>query len=565
MIDRKDEAEFRMSLYKEISLTCLKNVDSKKERYNEKAIYLFFKAFNKEKREPDFSKVREYLHSSKFKQDSLLSREKLLDRLTSVFNDKYIHISSFKEKEKYKKIEKEIKKSILSSNMSWIKCFEMYTNLYNKEKQMLDFLKEEEKKKILEQANSNTANVQRNALKEVNLAPRTRINPDIHSTGTLYASSTKLSDQDILETISTIFNRAQNNSGYIYLSNEEIVILKKHLGTLWNQDFKKTLEEGTRMKYIFNSFKKSPPKISDLLELATILSEEVPKELLRYSSAYYGEASMHQTQILNEIDILHAIENYQKAYESYKKHYDSLSTKEKEIEIRKIKNLVSPRFLQSIGEENIKIESISPKKLISLINKKVSSKMVKNYQIYTSDKPLITAERITKATKYMSLEEVSYIYKEINSKEKIVHGITEEQIKESQRKIAEDNKNLQYNFVIAISARIHHKALAVEEERKLLENICQSYLHENLKETPVKKSLQFFAENGVLTTNPSKLTEYNIYGMSKLKQTLLKVSGNYDMLKALKDRKIQTREDQIAIFEELNNILGGNNEKGRRL
>ena len=565
MIDRKDEAEFKMNLYKELSLFCLKNVDSKKERYNEKAIYLFFKSFNKGKKELDFSKVREYLHSSKFKQDSLMSREKLLDRLTSVFDDKYIHISNFKEKEKYKKIEKEIKKSILSSNMSWIKCFEMYTNLYNEEKQMLDFLKEEEKKKFMEQANSKTANVQRNALKEVNLAPRTRINPDIHSTGTLYASSTKLSDQDILETISTIFNRAQNNSGYIYLSNEEIVILKKHLGTLWNQDFKKTLEEGTRMKYIFNSFKKSPPKISDLLELATILSEEVPKELLRYSSAYYGEASMHQTQILNEIDILHAIENYQKAYESYKKHYDSLSTKEKEIEIRKIKNLVSPRFLQSLGEENIKIESISPKKLISLINKKVSSKMVKNYQIYTSDKPLITAECITKATKYMSLEEVSYIYKEINSKEKIVHGITEEQIKESQRKIAEDNKNLQYNFVIAISARIHHKALAVEEERKLLENICQSYLHENLKETPVKKSLQFFAENGVLTTNPSKLTKYNIYGMSKLKQTLLKVSGNYDMLKALKDRKIQTREDQIAIFEELNNILGGNNEKGRRL
>lgn len=324
------------------------------------------------------------------------------------------------------------------------------------------------------------------------------------------------------------------------------------------------------MSSLFNSFfqyasskknpfhkEENPPSITQLLELADIISKEVPKELLRDHSSH-GEAAVIESQILGRIDIHHALEKYQEAYDIYKKHYESLSLNDKEFEMYLYKNSI--KFHDELRLKHDQFEIVSPEKLTSIVNDRISDKMISNYSKY-QNASIQAISSITKATKYMSPEKVAEVY----------NSIRQECSKYTSDSIS--TRDLQYNFAEGIAARVSHEAVSPKEERKLLNDVCSEYfgeeLNEGITEEFLEDTLQVFAQDGVLSTNPARVTkEGEIFGVHKLQRTFAKVLGSYQRLASLREMEIGTRDDQRMVSLELSRMFSnskGGNESGKRL
>ena len=554
-MDDKKNLEYQKNLYLRLSWICLGHVEPKRKGNAKKAAKMLSKIVE-DGVGADISSLQDFLHSDRFNPGYGATAKQALQELSS---SQYFRSHNV---EYDFDLEGSLRQNLKDS---WLHGFDTYIYLYQQSCRKLENIQMSQEMGQSETSfsdDSYRSHVRSYSMQE-----------DNHRS---HAGSLDLEKDDIPElngSISDIldemFKRWQQHSSDVKLSSSDYQFFEKYF-TGFSFDYENIIKNGVRMDSLFNSFfqyasskknpfhkEENPPSITQLLELADIISKEVPKELLRDHSSH-GEAAAIESQILGRIDIHHALEKYQEAYDIYKKHYESLSINDKEFEMHLYKNSIN--FHDDLRLKHDQFEIVSPEKLTSIVNDRVADKMISNYSKYQTAS-IQAISSITKATKYMSPEKVAEVY---NS------------IRQECSKYASDSistRDLQYNFAEAIAARVSHKAVSPKEERELLNNVSSEYfgeeLHEEITEEFLGDTLQVFAQDGVLSTNPARVTgESEIFGIHKLQRTFAKVNGSYHRLESLRDMEIKTRNDQKAVSMELEYMLSnsqGGNESGKRL
>lgn len=558
-MDDKKNLEYQKNLYLRLSWICLGHVEPKRKGNAKKAAKMLSKIVE-DGVDADISSLHDFLHSDRFDPGYGATAKQALQELSS---SQYFRSHNV---EYDFDLEGSLRHALKDS---WLHGFDTYIYLYQQSCRKLENIGMSQEVGESEVSHS-----------EDTYHSHTRSYSRQEDNHRSHAGSLDLEKDDIQElngSISDIldemFKRWQQHSSDVKLSSSDYHFFEKYFGG-FSFDYENIIKNGVRMNSLFNSFfqyasskknpfhkEENPPSITQLLELADIISKEVPKELLREHSSH-GEAAVIESQILGRIDIHHALEKYQEAYEIYKKHYESLSLGDKEFEMHLYKNSI--RYHDDLHLKDDQFEIISPEKLTSIVNDRVADKMISNYSKYqTASVQAISS--ITKATKYMSPEKVAGVYDSIR-RERSKYAFDSISSKD-------ETRDLQYNFAEAIAARVSHKAVSPKEERKLLNNVCSEYfgeeLNEEITEEFLEDTLQVFAQDGVLSTNPARVTgESEIFGIHKLQRTFAKVNGSYHRLESLRDMEIKTRNDQKAVSMELEHMLSnsqGGNESGKRL
>ncbi len=554
-MDDKKSLEYQKNLYLQLSWICLGHVAPKRKANSKKAVKMLSKIVE-DGVDADISSLHDFLHSYRFDPGYGATAKQALQELSS---NRYFRSHNV---EYDFDLEGSLGQALKDS---WLHGFDTYIYLYQQSCRKLENIGMSQE--VVESEVSPTEDSYRSH------AGSYSIQEENHRS---HAGSFDLEKDDIPELkgsvsdiLDEMFKRWQQHSSDIKFSSSDYQFFENYFAG-FSFDYENIIKKGVRMSSLFNSFfqyasskknpfhkEENPPSITQLLELADIISKEVPKELLRDHSSH-GETAVIESQILGRIDIHHALEKYQEAYDIYKKHYESLSLNDKEFEMYLYKNSI--KFHDELRLKHDQFEIVSPEKLTSIVNDRISDKMISNYSKY-QNASIQAISSITKATKYMSPEKVAEVY----------NSIRQECSKYTSDSIS--TRDLQYNFAEGIAARVSHEAVSPKEERKLLNDVCSEYfgeeLNEGITEEFLEDTLQVFAQDGVLSTNPARVTkESEIFGVHKLQRTFAKVNGSYHRLESLRDMEIKTRNDQKAVSVELEHMLSnsqGGNESGKRL
>ena len=563
-MDGNEFLEYQKNLYLQLSWICLGHVEAKRKGNAKKAEKMLSKILAAGA-DADTSTFEAFLHSDKFDPGYGASVKQALKELSSN------HYFRSHNVEYDFDLESSLSQTLKNS---WLDGVDKYVYLYQQSCRKLERVKQEEKENLnseeasFTEGDSYSSHSENYSKKEdkfqshtnfLNFDEKEEVTQELHGS--------------ILDILDEMFERWQRDPLKVKLTSGDFQFFEKHFGGL-SFDYENTIKNGIRMKSLFDFFNyyatsqknvfgkcQDSPSIAQLLELADIISKEVPKELLRDHDRH-GEAAIIDNQILGKIDIHHALEKYQDACDIYKKYYESLSDGDKEFEKRMFQQSVY--LYENLHLDHNQFEIVSFEKLTSIVNEKVANEMVSNStKFQTASIQAISS--ITKATKYMSPEMVADVYRAIQQ-ERSKHVSQSDQSKKQ-------DCDLQYNFSKAIAARLHHEAISPKEERKLLDDVCREYFNEELKEGITEEflstTLQVFARDGVLSTNPARVTnESQIYGIHKLQRTLSKVNGTYHKLETLREQKIETRTDQMNVSSELERMLNqsqGGKGSGKRL
>ncbi len=385
--------------------------------------------------------------------------------------------------------------------------------------------------------------------------------------------------------------------GYMYLSYDEERMLEKVLGEGKYLTVTDMLESGLSIQAIYNNFKKynkeskipfkNPsytPSLEDLYKVASEITNHLPDELMRPSYALNPEGK-YELQLRNLSKMSASLEMYDVMYNIYLTYFNKLKNEEKE----KIKDKFRNNKIFDYYKDKFKIddfEILSTSKLKIFVNEEVRDKMMQNYLNYLNDNP-DNVRAITRACTYMTVQEMVSTYYAIKSKYNTYSTVYPGPDEERQRE--RHNKNLtdlQLNFALAILNKKNLGELTTVERNRQLEIIVKEDLHEEVKfalgetketheevnEVTEEKTegKTEVAEDGLYhyragdheskTVNRAVAARYNaqhrFFGMSKLQQTMARMSGKWNRFNELWNRALRaTGEEQEQIADELDSMF----------
>lgn len=381
--------------------------------------------------------------------------------------------------------------------------------------------------------------------------------------------------------------------GKFFFTTDEEIMLRKVLGDDKYLGITDLVEEGLAMQDVLYRlqtyerdsklpFKKPgyTPNLNDIVDVALGVYRHLPEELMMKSYALNPEGR-YAIKLRSKSKMSNSLEIYEKIYAIYLNYYNRLSDEDK----LKIKNTFNTNGAYDYYKKTFNIvdfEIISPSKLKLFVNRKVSEKLVESYLDYMDD-DIEHYNTLARAVTYMDIGEIASVYASIKAKYEMYFSVMPG--KDEQKQVEASMKRkaaLQKNFVNVILSKMNVNGLSLEEKNKKIEYIIKEVLHEqpmfelDLVKEPEENAQEVVSEkeeertvkssDGMYhyvagtdherTSNRALAARYNaqhrFFGMSKLEQTLAKMSGKWARFGELWDRALTTNEaEQHEIADEL--------------
>ena len=429
-----------------------------------------------------------------------------------------------------------------------------------------------------------------------------------------YSDSESVKFQKTLEYLTEKYKKDATKSSYhttVYFEEEDRKMLERLFGgdryesLVPIRQIEELIENGYSVEAILNKFNvykrthlipfKEPrvPTLEDLLDMALIIYNDLPKELTTLRSAS-SEKSIFIERLTNQVGVMQYLEKYEQAYNIYMKYYNKLSTEEKE----KIKERFNSRPHAKYDKLNIKeFDILHPDELKNLVNYKVSDLMKKNYLTYGDSDTLDVHSRLKKATKFMSNEQIVTTYHMLareRDKYTSYSTMSEEDIKYRR----EWFERLQRNFAHLLLQRLTPEQKENKTTDQQLYFICKEYLKEEPRfPLDLKKTLEqeqqaiedLYGSKKALSkatgatvsddadavidygvehtesiseaTNTAVAAGYNamnrFFGMKKVEQTIQRITGKWAQFERAwaRAQQAKTQEEITEVTEELNGMF----------
>lgn len=296
---------------------------------------------------------------------------------------------------------------------------------------------------------------------------------------------------DVSRVVDSIIENNIDKNGVcnVYFNGTEEDAIKDFLGNYseyYNIDI---LKKGIEIKVIADRFKKynsffnrinyknEKTCVDDLCKMAINVYHTLPVYLLNGKMA---DVFSEKGKLFNKLEIFNGLKMYQEAYNVFIKYYMQLPLSERE----KLSQVALDNYNNVFSKSNQEIRGIiSPEQLKNSVNEVVCSKMLGNFFEYRNDDVRIV-NKISKATQYMSVQEMVDLYKNMKKKEEQTHtrvGITEE-VRAQQ--ILQNQIVLQSNFAEAIFYKLNSKHGYSDDSKMTkieLGEICEKYFGESYR------------------------------------------------------------------------------------
>lgn len=429
-----------------------------------------------------------------------------------------------------------------------------------------------------------------------------------------YSDSESVKYQKTLEYLTEKYKKDSTKSQYhttVYFEEEDRKMLERLFGgnryesLVPIRQIEDLIENGYSVEAILNKFNvykrthlipfKEPrvPTLEDLLDMALIIYNDLPKELTTLRSAS-SEKSIFIERLTNQVGVMQYLEKYEQAYNIYMKYYNKLSDEEK----NKIKERFNSKPHAKYDKLNIKdFDILRPEELKNLVNYKVSDLMKEKYLTYGDSDTLDVHSRLRKATKFMSNEQIVTTYHMLvreRDKYTSYSTMSEEEIKYRR----EWFERLQRNFAHLLLQRLTEEEKKDKTTHQQLYYVCKEYLKEeprfplDLKKTVEQEQQaieELFGSKKALSkatgatvsdeadavfdygiehtesietaTNTAVAAGYNamnrFFGMKKVEQTIQRITGKWAQFERAWQRAQQAKsqEEITELTDELNGMF----------
>lgn len=310
-------------------------------------------------------------------------------------------------------------------------------------------------------------------------------------------------------------------------------------------------------------------KLDDIVKIGELVYEALAADLLNGRS----QNATKSARLLRIFETDRLLERYQEAYNDYLSYYNGLDDKTR-ADLDELYR--SHRYDMYKVKFNIHGDSAQIVATVEDV-KRVANSLVKSTLIDSPDYLSILfddetqsfngAHRIAYATKFMTVEEIARLYKEIENQQVGIMDSFEsektEDFSSAKEGLKKFQESLQANFANAIRYRMTNSILkpnATEEEREEfrvkrdmdLVAICREYFHEepffSVKYTEKKEVGDKRAARRLETGEAIERAQIRFYGMNKMQQALSRM--NLAKLNQLGQKDILT-DDEIRLVNKM--------------
>lgn len=303
----------------------------------------------------------------------------------------------------------------------------------------------------------------------------------------------------------------------------------------------------------------------DIISLAIDCYESQVFELLHnngFGNDYKSQINF--SNLMHKLQMGKGIEVYTKAYNKIMKHYQGLSSEEKQSFMSNLDTTQGKKYKEIffINEKYPRI--VTPEEVKNAVNRRIV-KEIEKWRMINSSNYHEYYSALNKATRLMSVEELVPLYKKL--KNKVMDSYSYAQ-NDEERRIFEQNrqetlKYLQDCFTSVMRNKIGFKsdltdAMTEEEKKAELRKIeiqkiaiCTDYLKEKPLFSVYYANPSLVKEGEAKTkgdfTTAIQQAQERFYGMGKLKQTIAKATGAYAKLRRLAAKEQVTEQDIEAV------------------
>lgn len=332
-------------------------------------------------------------------------------------------------------------------------------------------------------------------------------------------------------------------------------------GTSIDYDMDKSIKEVYKDYYVFNRDLESSMEMQIIINkinsksINNVSLNEMFK-LANYTIKTMADFLLNKPDIKKDDDLsklfsltpgLNGLEEYSKAYDKFMKYFNSLSDDKRNMMISDFNDTFTKYYKNKFSMVAFHVPT--PDEVKYHMNKLIKRDMIDSFTKWQEDS-IEARDTISSACKYMTVENVISLYKEL--KDKCINFSYNGNGELYQSNIVYKNlANLQYNFVLVIVNKINPN-IKGDAYFELIEFVVKEQLGEKVLFVNKKKDESIsYVDEAV-----SKAQE-RFYNLNRLQQTLAKASGQYKKFLQLCEKVKETKgvEEQKELTEQLNKLF----------